>query len=76
MSNYKRAPEGDLSTHVEDTPPPRHEFTEANELHLFTFDEDLTAQMDCPGCGAFCVPAHLGEALDWALGHECADAQP
>lgn len=76
MSNYKRAPEGDLSTHVEDmAPAPRHEFTEANNLHWFAFDGDWTARLDCPGeCGAYCEPGDLGEAVDWALGHKCSDA--
>jgi hypothetical protein len=73
MSNYKAAPEDDLSTHVQNLMPVvRHEFTEANDLRLFSFEEDFTPHLDCPGdCGAYCEPADLGEAVDWALGHKC-----
>ena len=60
---------------VEDlTPVPRHEFTEANDLHLIPFDEDATARLDCPDCEAICNPGNLGEAVDWALGHKCEPA--
>lgn len=74
MTSYKPAPEDDLSTHVGDeTPIPRHEFTEANKLHWFAFDGDWTARLDCAyECGAYCEPGDLGEAVDWALGHKCA----
>jgi hypothetical protein len=73
MSNYKQAPEGDLSTHVQDlTPVVRQKFSDANGLHLFSFEEDFTPHLDCPDdCGAYCEPADLGEAVDWALGHKC-----
>ena len=77
MTVYKPdpAPEAGPGWYVSDeTPIPRHEFTEANELHLFTFDEDDTPRLDCPDdCGMFCNPADLGEAIDWALGHKCAE---
>jgi hypothetical protein len=73
MPNFK--PEDRPGWYQEDlTPVPRHEFTEANQLHLFPFDEDDTPRLDCPDdCGAFCEPANLGEAVDWALGHKCED---
>jgi hypothetical protein len=73
MANYKPDPEFGPGSHVEDlTPIPRHEFTEANGLHLFPFDEDALPRLDCPDdCGAFCEPASVGEAVDWALGHKC-----
>ena len=72
MTNYKPDPDFD-GCHVSDeTPIPRHEFTAANQLHLFVFDEDWGKRLDCPDdCGAFCEAANLGEAVDWALGHKC-----
>jgi hypothetical protein len=79
MTNFKHdpAPEAGPGWYVSDeTPVPRHEFTGANSLHLFTFDEDaMSSRLDCPDdCGRFCEPANLGEALDWALGHKCREA--
>lgn len=72
MTAYKPDPDF-AGAHVSDeTPVPRHEFTEANSLDSFTFDEDALPQMPCPDdCGMFCEPASLGEAVDWALGHKC-----
>jgi hypothetical protein len=70
MPSYK--PEDKPGWFREDlTPLPRHEFTEANELHLFPFDDAATARLDCQDCDAFCNPENLGEAVDWALGHKC-----
>ena len=71
MPNYK--PEGRPGWFESDPAPiPRHEFTAANELHLFPFDEDDLPRLDCPNdCGSFCEPANLGEMVDWALGHKC-----
>jgi hypothetical protein len=71
MTNYR--PEGKPGWFESDPAPiPRHEFTVANELHLFPFDEDDARRLDCPeDCGSFCEPANLGEAVDWALGHKC-----
>jgi len=74
MTNYKPDPEGQPGWYVSDeTPLPRHEFTEANKLHAFPFDEDAMARLDCPDdyCDAYCEPGNLGEAVDWALGHKC-----
>lgn len=81
MSNCKPDLDFGPGSYIEDlTPLPRHEFTGANQLHLFPFDEDDTPRLDCPDdCGAFCNPGDLGEALDWALGHKCGpdqDASP
>lgn len=75
MTHYKRAPEDDLSTHVSDpTPVPRQEFAETNHLYAFTFDEDFRADLYCPDdCGAFCTAENLGEMVDWAVGHQCAE---
>lgn len=74
MPNYK--PEDRPGWYLEDLMPiPRHEFTEANKLHAFPFDEDDMPRLYCADdCGAFCEPANLGEAVDWALGHKCAAA--
>jgi hypothetical protein len=59
----------------DETPIPRHEFTEANGLHSFLFDEDFPPTLDCPDdCGSSCQPSNLGELVDWALGHKCAEA--
>ena len=78
MTSYIRdpAPEAGPGWYVSDeTPIPRHEFTEANGLHSFTFDEDFPPRLDCPdGCDQFCDAASLGEAVDWALGHKCETA--
>ena len=75
MTSYKPDPDTGpgSGSHVEDlTPVPRHEFTEANDLHSFPFDEDMTVWLDCPDeCGSSCEPANVGEAVDWALGHKC-----
>jgi len=75
MTNFKPDPEGGPGWYVSDeTPIPRHEFTEANSLHMFPFDEIDTPRLDCPDdCGAFCNPGDLGEAVDWALGHKCSE---
>ena len=75
MTNYKPDPGFSPGGSVEDLAPvPRHEFTTANDLHMFPFDEDALPQLDCPDdCGASCDPANLGEAVDWALGHKCHD---
>lgn len=73
MTNFKPDPAGHPGWYISDeTPVPRHEFTEANKLDLFTFDEDFPPRLDCPDdCGASCEPASLGELVDWALGHKC-----
>jgi hypothetical protein len=72
MPNYK--PEGRPGWYQEDPAPiPRHEFTEANQLHSFPFDEDDLPRLYCPDCGAFCEPGNLGEAVDWALRHKCSE---
>ena len=31
------------------------------------------AEIICPRCGRDSFPDNLGEAIDWALGHECGD---
>ena len=48
---------------------PRHKFTTAYHLHRFPLD---MAEITCPDCSATSYPDDLGEALDWALGHQCA----
>lgn len=73
MTNYKPDPDFQGASVEDLTPIPRHEFTEANSLHSFALDEDTTVLLYCPDdCGASCIPANLGEAVDWALGHKCA----
>ena len=52
----------------DDAKPLRHEFTAEHELHLFPLD---MAEITCPDCEATMYPSDLGEALDWALGHDC-----
>lgn len=47
---------------------PRHEFTAEHELNLFPLD---MAEIRCPDCDQTAYPDNLGEAVDWALGHEC-----
>ena len=78
MANYKPDPDPKAGPGwfvSDETQVPRHEFTAANELHLFTFDEDALSRLDCPNeCGTYCEPANLGEAVDWALGHKCEPA--
>jgi hypothetical protein len=71
MTNYR--PEGKPGWFESDPDPiPRHEFTVANDLHSFPFDEDNLPRLGCPDeCGRFCEPANLGEMVDWALGHKC-----
>jgi hypothetical protein len=74
MTSYIRDPHPDAGPgwYVSDeTPIPRHEFTEANGLHAFAFDEDDTVTLHCPDCCLPCEPADLGELVDWALSHKC-----
>lgn len=74
MPAYIPDPYWGPGSYMEDpSPVHRHEFSDANSLYAFEFDEDaMTARLNCPGdCGAFCEPASLGGALDWALGHKC-----
>jgi hypothetical protein len=41
MTNFKPDTDFGPGSFVEDlTPIPRHDFTEANKLHMFPFDED------------------------------------
>jgi hypothetical protein len=72
MTSYIPDPEFDGCHISDETPIPRHEFTAANQLEAFAFGENDNAGLRCPDdCGAFCEPANLGEAVDWALGHKC-----
>lgn len=57
---------GDLA---DDETIPRHKFTAAYHLHRFPLD---MAMITCPDCDGALYPSDLGEALDWALGHQCA----
>jgi hypothetical protein len=47
---------------------PVQQFTTDNELYLFLLD---MCEITCPDCSAAYYPDSLGEAVDWALGHEC-----
>ncbi len=53
--------------------PDPAETSSTNNLYLFAFGEDESNRLDCPDCAAFCAPVNLGEAVDWALGHKCAN---
>ena len=59
----------ELRQAADDATIPRHKFTVANHLHRFPLD---MAEITCPDCSATSYPDDLGEALDWALGHQCA----
>jgi hypothetical protein len=50
---------------------PQQEFSKARELYLFEAT-DLD-DYECPDCGAHFHPVNLGQAVDWALGHECLE---
>jgi hypothetical protein len=52
----------------EDAQIPRQEFTAQHELNLFPLD---MCEITCPDCERTAYPSDLGEAVDWALGHQC-----
>ena len=52
----------------DDVTIPRHPFSAEHELNLFPLD---MCEIRCPDCDRTACPDDLGEALDWALGHDC-----
>jgi hypothetical protein len=60
--------QNELRQAADDATIPRHEFTAAHELHLFPLD---MCEIACPDCEQTSYPDDLGEAVDWALGHQC-----
>ncbi len=61
--------QAELRQAADDATISRHKFTAANHLHRFPLD---MAEITCPDCSQTSYPDDLGEALDWALGHQCA----
>lgn len=76
MSGMPKSYDADISRQpgdlTDDENIPRHPFTAAHHLHRFPLDVRLLmAMITCPDCDGTLYPSDLGEALDWALGHNC-----